>query len=102
MASPFTMANGISTCSGGGALPSATGSSALLTTMRRSGFAAFLLMRPPSIHAQVHRATNIVERGACGIPRLFAALGDDVSDQFGVLLELLGTLANATDLLDHF
>src|SRR5688572_28002641 len=97
--SPCTMANGISTCSGAVTAASATaGSSGLLTTMRRSGFAAFLLMEPPSISPQMHGAAHVIERGARGIAGLLATFGDDVAHQLGVFLELLRTLADAADL----
>src|SRR5689334_4393851 len=103
MASPFTMANGISTCSGEPAAFSAVGSAPsveLSTTMRRSGFAAFFAMSP-SVHSQVHHAAHLVHRRACGLARLLGALGHDVAHQLGILLELLRALADAADLLDH-
>src|SRR5262245_33132123 len=101
MASPFTMANGISTCSGEPAALSAVASAAsafeLSTTMRRSGFAAFFAM---SVHSQVHHAPHVVHGGARGFARLLGALGHDVAHQLGILFEFLRALADAADLLD--
>src|SRR3954468_20164089 len=101
MASPFTMANGISTCSGDSArvAASAAGSvpsrSELSTTTRRFGFAAFFAIRIlPSDRPQIHHAAHIIHGGARGLARLLGALGHEVAHQLGILLELLRALAD--------
>src|SRR5688500_9300009 len=107
MASPLTMANGISTCRGWSAasdpVASEPGLSDELSTTRcRSGFAAFLAIRgQSSIHTQVHGAAHIIERRSSGLTRLFRAFGDDVAHGIRILLEFNRPLADSADFLDH-
>src|SRR5262245_45131199 len=99
MASPFTIANGISTCSGEAGLSASARSDELSTTTRRSAFD--LAISVSSIDPQIHRVPDVVHRGARGVARLLGALGDDVAHELRILLELLRALADAGDLLDH-
>src|SRR5580704_6369504 len=93
--SPLTTAKGISTCSGCGSVVSATGAG-LETTIFRSGRC---FMR--SVRAQVHGAAHLIEGLARDLARLVGALGDDVAHQLRVVLEFLGALSHAADLLHH-
>src|SRR5262249_46554434 len=102
MGSPFTTANGISTCSGGGSGDDAGGAGGaaagvLLTTIFSSG-RGFMT---PSVRTQVHAATDIVERLTRRFARLVGALGDDVAHQLRIVLELLGAAAHPVDLFHH-
>src|SRR5690348_12105293 len=102
MASPFTMANGISTCSGEFGLSSASApipSEELSTSTRRSAFD--LAIRRSSVHPQIHGVPHGIHRGARGIARLLGALGHDVAHELGILLELLRAFADRGDLIDH-
>src|SRR5579864_2374075 len=90
--SPFTIANGISTCSGAPSGGGAAGA-ALETTIVRVGFMA--LVRP-----QVHEAAHLIERVARHRPGLVGPLGDDVAHRLRVVLELLCASAHAGDFLD--
>src|SRR5688572_22374821 len=106
MGSPFTSANGISTCSCdsrcfSGAAASDPTLSELSTTTRSSGFAAFFTMAGLLVHAQVHDAPHFIEGRARGFARLLATLRHDITHQLGILLELLRALADSGDLLDH-
>src|SRR5688572_22811840 len=92
--SPFTMANGISACSGASAAGAWSGSS-LDATSLRSGF--MRCRRLLSIVAQVHCAAHLVQRLASHFPRLVGTLGNDVAQLLGVLLELLRPLAHGSD-----
>src|SRR3984885_6471880 len=97
MRSPLTMANGISTCSGDRGTGAAAGGG-LDTTIFRSGFTivgAYKSLRP-----QMHRATHLIEGGACRGARLLPAFGQDGGDHVGIFLEFLRPLAHAGDLLD--
>src|SRR5579872_3834601 len=88
--SPFTIANGISTCSGAPSAGGAAGA-ALDTTIVRVGFI--------SVRTQVHEAAHLIE----GVPRhrarLVGTLGDDVAHRLRVVLELLRAPAHAADFL---
>src|SRR6516164_2023311 len=95
--SPFTTANGISTCSGGGSGGGGVGSAAP-GTIRSSG--RCFTGTPASAAAQVHGAAHIIERLACRLARLVGTLGDDVAHQLGVVLELLRAAAHTAHLLD--
>src|SRR5580704_16239576 len=98
--SPLTTANGISTCCGGASAAGGCGG-ALETTIFSSGFgfmgvAALAL----SVGAQMHGASDFVERLARDLARLVGALGDDSAHQLRVVLELLGAPAHGADLFD--
>src|SRR5215469_5875265 len=95
--SPFTTANGISTCSGGSSGNGAGGAAGVLLTTIFSSGRGFMI---PSVRTQMHAATDVVERLTCRFARLVGALGDDVAHQLGVVLELLGAAAHAVDLFD--
>src|SRR5947207_2759738 len=102
--SPFTTANGISTCCGGGSAAggggSAAGGGALVTTIFSCGLCFMRVPAPaPSVGAQMHGAPHFVERLARDLARLVGALGDDAAHQLRVVLELLGAPAHAADLL---
>src|SRR6266480_2975844 len=97
--SPFTTANGISTCCGGACGVAGCGG-VLETTIFRSGLCFIGVPAPaPSVGAQMHGAAHFVERLARDLARLVGALGDDSAHQLRVVLELLGTPAHAADFL---
>src|SRR5215831_11697073 len=94
--SPFTTANGISTCSGGGSGAGGTGGTPGTIRSSGRGFTGTML----SARAQMHGAAHVIERRARRLARLVGSLGDDVTYQLGVVLELLGAAAHAVHFLD--
>src|SRR5580658_4904905 len=95
IASPFTTAKGISTCSGDSTAGAAAGG--LDTTIFRSGFT---ISPCKSSGPQMHRAPHVIECLACHLARFLAALDQDIRQHFRTLLKFLGALAHAVDFLD--
>src|SRR6516164_9396860 len=93
--SPFTTANGISTCSGGGSGGGGTGG--VPETIRSSGR---FTVSTPSARPQMHGVAHVIERLAGRRARFVGAFADDVAYQLGIVLELLGAPSHATHLLD--
>src|SRR5882672_10271991 len=50
---------------------------------------------------QTHRLPHVVEGLTGGLARFLAAFGNDATNELRIVLEFLGALADAGDLLDH-